>query len=979
MFLEISTIFRKELKMKTIRLPEQVILFTLFLMLVNVTAGKTIYVDIERPGGDGERWDTAYKYLQDALASAIEGDEIWVAEGSYRPDQDAAHPLGTNDRNATFHLKDGLMVYGGFLGTETHRDERDWEDNATILTGDVGTVGYDEDNCYTVVYTMNAKFEPLLDGFTITGGCANGSVSAQGAGGGMYNSGGSPGPGPCVRNCTFISNFSLGYGGGMYNYECDPTVANCTFEENESKDPGGGMCNMVANPRVTDCVFRKNKASWGGGVCNSYRGSDPIFNNCEFFENTAIFGGGMSNRLGSNPEVTGCKFNYGEAEREGGGMSNYHNSSPTVTNCRFHINKAGEWGGGMANFDECAPTVTDCTFYNNTSVEDGGGMCNIASDPRVTNDCMFDNNIAHRQGGGMFNAGGSPYVEGCEFHSNKAYGAYGDAGPEQGGGGGMFNHEGMPAVVNCIFRLNSAEDLYGDGGGYGGGMMNRHCSPVIVDCSFTSNSAVHNGGGMSNYDRSSPDITSCIFDDNEAGSCGGGMAARYSSSPTLINCLFIQNSATYNNIHYGGGGFSCDFYCEPSIINCTFIGNEAAGTGGALHGSNYGMSVINCILWGNSAAGGGDEIALWNGCPLSINYCDVQGGSEAVYSGDGTPVTWGDGMIDVDPLFKDAEGRLSWSPCINAGNNTACDVMTDLDGNPRIVNGVIDMGAYEYQRAFPDDDGDGIENSIDTLPDIPSSDFADAAGTTGSIGPHGGWGGLLITDETDPAGVRITAHPTEPTWAEVTVCGGTVLEFTMGDEAVITCGSVEIEVISGPVEITFTAIDGTVATTSLEAGDSLIAEPETLTITAPLTNSNDVIIMLNGQPYTLIPGQTLDITPPTIDEVYAHPDVLWPVNHKMVEVAVEVDVDDNCDPEPYCYILGVFSNEPINGPGDGNTDPDWEYTDNPLVVLLRAESAGDGDGRTYTIHVECKDVSGNTAIAEVEVIVPHDQGGGKKK
>ena len=402
-----------------------------------VATGTVIYVDADTAiGGDGTSWANAHKYLQDALVSAIEGNEIWVAEGSYRPDQDAAHPLGTNDRNATFHLEDGLMLYGGFLGTETSRNERDWQNNKTILTGDIGIVGYDEDNCYTVVYTMNAKFEPLLDGFTITGGYANGSGSAQAAGGGMYNSGGSPGPGPCVRNCTFISNFSLFYGGGMYNYECDPTVTNCTFEENESKDNGGGMCNNYeANPRVTDCVFRKNKASWGGGVCNAYRGSDPIFNNCEFFENTANFGGGMSNTRGSNPEVTGCKFNYGEAERYGGGMCNYLNSSPTVTNCRFHINKAEEWGGGMANFMECAPTVTNCTFYNNTSVEDGGGMCNIASDPRVTNDCMFDNNIAHRQGGGMFNAGSSPYVGGCEFHSNIAYGAYGDAGPEQGGGG----------------------------------------------------------------------------------------------------------------------------------------------------------------------------------------------------------------------------------------------------------------------------------------------------------------------------------------------------------------------------------------------------------------------------------------------------------------------------------------------------------------------------------------------------------------
>jgi len=124
---------------------------------------------------------------------------------------------------------------------------------------------------------------------------------------------------------------------------------------------------------------------------------------------------------------------------------------------------------------------------------------------------------------------------------------------------------------------------------------------------------------------------------------------------------------------------------------------------------------------------------------------------------------------------------------------------------------------------------------------------------------------------------------------------------------------------------------------------------------------------------------TVDTTPPTINSVSASRDVLWPPNHKMVEVIVSVDATDICDPEPFSYILGVSSNEPINGPGDGNTEPDWElFTDEPLVVMLRAESAGVGIGRVYTIYVECTDASGNIATAEVDVVVPHDQGKGKK-
>ena len=94
---------------------------------------------------------------------------------------------------------------------------------------------------------------------------------------------------------------------------------------------------------------------------------------------------------------------------------------------------------------------------------------------------------------------------------------------------------------------------------------------------------------------------------------------------------------------------------------------------------------------------------------------------------------------------------------------------------------------------------------------------------------------------------------------------------------------------------------------------------------------------------------------------------------------MSVDVEDISDPEPFCWILGVSCDEPINGPGDDNTEPDWDYTDDPLVVLLRAERTGDGDGRKYTIDIVCEDASGNITTETVDVIVPHDQGKGKKK
>jgi hypothetical protein len=116
----------------------------------------------------------------------------------------------------------------------------------------------------------------------------------------------------------------------------------------------------------------------------------------------------------------------------------------------------------------------------------------------------------------------------------------------------------------------------------------------------------------------------------------------------------------------------------------------------------------------------------------------------------------------------------------------------------------------------------------------------------------------------------------------------------------------------------------------------------------------------------------VDTTPPTIQNVTATPGSLWPPNHKMVPVTFAVDVLDICDASPSCQVVSITSNEPVNGKGDGNTTPDWRITDN-LMVELRAERSGPGNGRVYTVTVRCTDHSGNSALRSVEISVAHDQ------
>ncbi len=116
-----------------------------------------------------------------------------------------------------------------------------------------------------------------------------------------------------------------------------------------------------------------------------------------------------------------------------------------------------------------------------------------------------------------------------------------------------------------------------------------------------------------------------------------------------------------------------------------------------------------------------------------------------------------------------------------------------------------------------------------------------------------------------------------------------------------------------------------------------------------------------------------DTTSPVIDSVSASPNRLWPPNHEFVPITISATAHDTCDPHPVCFVSAVSSSEPPSGDGSGQTTPDFQIT-GPLSVSLRAERQGTGNGRTYTITVNCKDASNNVSLpAKTMVFVPHDQ------
>ena len=306
--------------------------------------GPVMYVDKDSYSFElGNNWAGAYRDLQVALSTADfcgPVNEIWVAEGTYR-----TSPLPP-DRTASFGLMNGIAIYGGFNGTETLRNQRDWNAHETILTGEIGVAPNPSDNAYHVVHADNVDQTAVLDGFTIRDGNADGG-GLDDIGGGILVEGGSP------------------------------TLANLVIEDNNASFVGGGMANLLgAFPELRDAVIRNNTASSGAGVEND--GSSPMFVNVRIEGNIATgAGGGMENFGGNQPQLFNVVF-FDNIANFGGGMSN-NQSWPFLINVTLGGNTANVRGGAMYNVDFSGPTVTNSVLSGNTANIAGDEVYNETS------------------------------------------------------------------------------------------------------------------------------------------------------------------------------------------------------------------------------------------------------------------------------------------------------------------------------------------------------------------------------------------------------------------------------------------------------------------------------------------------------------------------------------------------------------------------------------------------------------------------
>ncbi|HEY1922758.1 MAG TPA: hypothetical protein VGG44_08320, partial [Tepidisphaeraceae bacterium] len=360
--------------------------------------GDTIYVDSRAVSGldNGNSWNNAYTSLQQALAAAQLQEEsslkpisIYVGQGTYTP--------GTN-RTDTFSLINDVTIRGGYAGYgSAFPSARNIAAYTTTLSGDIGVAGNNSDNSYNVVTgsSISSFLGAVLDGFTISGGNANGT-GAQASGGGLYVASGAP----TILNCTFTNDTAVNSGGAVFiGTNSAVSLTNCAFTSDSvtgSTGAGGGMySDSTSSANLANCTFTTDTAAfYGGGMysagaltlsattfsgdhSNIYTGglysigSSASLTNCIFNNNSSIAPGGAMYLSGAATTLTGCTFTGNTANSGPGGAIANFGASPTLTNCSFISNSAGTGGAIWTNGG--SPTLLGCIFSGNTAISGGTG------------------------------------------------------------------------------------------------------------------------------------------------------------------------------------------------------------------------------------------------------------------------------------------------------------------------------------------------------------------------------------------------------------------------------------------------------------------------------------------------------------------------------------------------------------------------------------------------------------------------------
>src|SRR5262245_59640535 len=250
-------------------IPTRSLVLAALLVAVPVPASSAgiLFVDADLATGanDGSSWADAFQGsagLQAALAVTAAGDQVFVAQGTYKPTE-------TLTRTISFGLINGVEIYGSFLGTESSPAERPPFGTApSVLSGDLaGDDGSSQfgDNSFHLVTTGGTNATAVLDGFVLSSGAATGGAGNQDLGGGILCVGGVS---PTIRNCRFIGNrASFGGAAGYINNGAAPSFTDCSFEGGDGGSFGGAFDIASGGAvRFERCRFLGNTAARAGAL-----------------------------------------------------------------------------------------------------------------------------------------------------------------------------------------------------------------------------------------------------------------------------------------------------------------------------------------------------------------------------------------------------------------------------------------------------------------------------------------------------------------------------------------------------------------------------------------------------------------------------------------------------------------------------------------------------------------------------------------
>jgi hypothetical protein len=329
-----------------------------------------------------------------------------------------------------------------------------------------------------------------------------------------------------------------------------------------------------------------------------------------------------------------------------------------------------------------AVSISGLTLANGHVSGAGGAIDNEGGMLGLT-ECSLTGNSAAANAGGIFNGEGTLMLTGCTFTDNTAGGF----------GGGISNILGKITLQDCTFSNNHAPNE-------GGGGVDNFGTATLTNCTFDGNTAMM-GGGV--WDSDTATLNGCTFTSNSASSSGGGIDVDFMAA--LVNCTFSGNSAESGGGVFNGGITGAA--ATTTLTNCTVAFNRTTTAGGGLDNSSGTVTLNNTIVAGNTTNGSAPSDVLGNVDPGSgFNLIGTGGSGGLANRANGNEIgVTNPGLAPLGDYGGHTQtiGLLAGSPALDAGSNAlAVDSLgdpltTDQRGFSRVINGTVDIGAFEYQ------------------------------------------------------------------------------------------------------------------------------------------------------------------------------------------------------------------------------------------------------------------------------------------